>query len=55
MLVLERFVAPEATDLGTDLSDVPEKAVWCGADAGLATKIKPGYTDSVVPMIMDWR
>ena len=42
MLVLERFVAPEATDLGTDLSDVPEKAVWCGADAGLATKIKSG-------------
>ena len=42
MLVLEKFVAPEATDLGTALSDVPEKAVWCGADAGLATKIKSG-------------
>ena len=40
MLVLEKFVAPKATDLGTALSDVPEKTVWCGTDAGLATKIK---------------
>lgn len=42
MLQLEKFVAPEATDLGGGLADVPEKSVWCGADAGLATRIKSG-------------
>ena len=42
MLVLEKFTAPEATDLGSGLEDVPEKSVWCGVNAGLATRLKSG-------------
>ena len=42
MLVLEKFTAPEAIDLGSGLEDVPEKSVWCGVNAGLATRLKSG-------------
>lgn len=37
---LERFIAPEATDLGTDASDAPGSNTWRGAAQELGLKMK---------------
>lgn len=60
MLILEKFVAPEATDLGDDLSDVPETSVFRGDAYQLGYKLMSsaydfGGTDDYGLSLGSWR